>query len=529
MRDLHLPGRSPVFAQDAMVATSHPLAVAVALDTLRSGGTAMDAALAGAVLLGLCEPQMTGIGGDLFALVAPAPDAPVVAFNGSGRAPAGADALALRTGGAGEMPISTAEAVTVPGAVDGMFQLAERFGQLGMEAVLAPAIHYAEHGVPVAPRVAFDWDQAIGTLASSPTPNARAIYLPSGQAPAVGQMHYNPKMAEALRLVAKEGRGAFYEGPIGEDIVATLRALGGTHTLDDLAMTRGEWAEPIMTTYGNYEVVEHPPNGQGATALLILNMLKHFELSKMDPFGANRAHIEAEITKSAYDARNQLIADPDHSAAVEEMLDAGTAARLAARVNPARASAPVVEAPGAPHRDTIYITVVDRDRMAVSLIYSIFHSFGSGIATDRYGILLHNRGAGFNLIPGHPNEYGPGKRPMHTIIPGMLRQKGAVIMPFGVMGGAYQATGHGRFVSNLEDYGLSPQESIDAPRSFAEGATLKMERGYPSKVHSALSEMGHQIEIPATPIGGAQAILMHKSGLLEGASDPRKDGCALGY
>ncbi|OYW48594.1 MAG: gamma-glutamyltransferase, partial [Rhodobacterales bacterium 12-65-15] len=274
--------------------------------------------------------------------------------------------------------------------------------------------------------------------------------------------------------------------------------------------------------------VEHPPNGQGATAILLLNILKHFDIAAMDPFGAPRAHIEAEATKLAYDARNRFIADPGHTTRLDHMLAPGTAARLAALIDPTRAmpgAAPLTEAV---HKDTIYITVVDRDRMAVSLIYSIFWSFGSGFASSRFGINFQNRGAGFTLTPGHPNEAGGGKRPMHTIIPGMVKRGGRVILPFGVMGGAYQSTGHARFVTNLADFGMDLQDAIDAPRSFSGVEGMEVERGYPDSVRARLAEMGHPVVVPDTPIGGAQAILI-EDGLLVGASDPRKDGCALGY
>jgi len=277
------------------------------------------------------------------------------------------------------------------------------------------------------------------------------------------------------------------------------------------------------------DLVEHPPNGQGATAILLLNILSHFDIAAMAPWGAARAHLEAEAARLAYDARNRIIADPDHTARLEHMLAPETAARLAALIDPGRAMAAAAPLAEAVHRDTVYITVVDRDRMAVSLIVSIYHGFGSGIASERFGILFHNRGAGFCLSPGHPNELGGAKRPMHTIIPAMLRESGRVTVPFGVMGGGYQPAGHARFVSNLRDFGLGPQAAIDAPRSFADGAQLRLERGYPDGVARELAGMGHDVVIPDQPLGGAQAIVIHPSGVLEGGSDPRKDGCALGY
>ena len=282
-------------------------------------------------------------------------------------------------------------------------------------------------------------------------------------------------------------------------------------------------------TYKGVELLEHPPNGQGATAILLLNILAHFDLAALDPFGADRAHIEAEAAKLAYDARNRFLADADHTTRLTHMLAPETATALAALINPHRAmpaAAPLTEAV---HKDTIYLTVVDKDRMAVSLIYSVFHSFGAGLASAKFGINFQNRGAGFTLTKGHPNEAAGGKRPMHTIIPGMLRQNGRVTMPFGVMGGAYQPNGHARFITNMVDFGLHPQAAIDAPRCFAGAEGMQVERGYAPEVHAKLADMGHDVHIPDGPIGGAQAILIDDSGVLQGASDPRKDGCALGY
>jgi gamma-glutamyltranspeptidase/glutathione hydrolase len=261
----------------------------------------------------------------------------------------------------------------------------------------------------------------------------------------------------------------------------------------------------------------------------MLNILAQFDLTAMDPFGTERTHIEAEATKLAYDARNRIIADADYTTRLDHMLDMGLARKLAALIDPKKAMASAAPLTEAVHKETIYITVVDRDGMSVSLIYSIFKDFGSGIASDKFGILLHNRGGGFTLEEGHPNELKGGKRPMHTIIPAMLKKKGEVIMPFGVMGGAYQPTGHARVVTNIADYGMDPQAAIDAPRSFSDSGDMKVERGYADRVRQELTEMGHNVSIPRTAIGGAQAILMHDSGVLEGASDPRKDGCALGY
>ncbi len=526
MRDFQLPGRSEVFAVNGLCATSHPLAAKTAINILERGGNAVDAAIAGAVLLGLAEPQSCGIGGDCFVLLKPAGGDHVIALNGSGRAPAGLSAEALRARGLSAIGTESVEAVTVPGAIDALCQLSEDHGKLGLDVCLGPAIHYANEGVPVAPRVAFDWAESAGRLQGP----GRSHYLLSGRVPVAGDLFRAPAHAQALRLVSRHGRAGFYEGPVAEDMVTTLRAAGGCHTLDDFAATRCTYGTPISGRYLRHEILEHAPNSQGATALLMLNILARFDLARLDPFGTARAHIEAEATKLAHDARDRFIADQDHTRALDHMLSEETAERLAALINPARAMQSASEASEAVHRDTVYITVVDRDRMAVSLIYSTYWSFGSGLASNKYGILMQNRGAGFSLKPRHPNEAGPGKRPMHTIIPGMLRREGRLIMPFGVMGGGYQPTGHVRFLTNMLTYGLSPQEAIDAPRSFGDAGVLKLERGYHPTVAVELAAKGHDVVVPDAPLGGAQAILIdYRRGTLIGASDPRKDGCALGY
>ncbi len=524
MRDFHKPGRSAVYATNGICATSHPLAAKVAVQIMEAGGNAMDAAIAGAVLLGFCEPQMTGIGGDCFVLFNPPGSDEIKALNGSGRAPAGIDADGLRAKGNVIAPY-TADAVTIPGAVDAFCRLSKDWGKIGLKATLAPAIHYAEAGIPVAERVASDWAQAVDNLSG----HARDLFLTNGAAPAPGQLFRAPGQAKVLREIAMEGREAFYEGEIAEDMVNSLQAQGGSHTLDDFANTACDYTDPIMGSYGGLDLYEHPPNGQGATAILLLNILKHFDIAGMDPWGAERAHIEAEATKLAYDARNRFVADPDHMTRLHHMTSPETAAALADLVDPGKTMPGNVPAAEAVHKDTIYITVVDKDRMCVSLIYSVFHSFGSGIASDKFGVLFQNRGAGFTLDQGHANAVGPGKRPMHTIIPAMLQKNGKALMPFGVMGGQYQSTGHARFVTNITDFGLSPQAAIDAPRCFAEGDLLNLETSYGDDVRAKLNDLGHNVQTPETAIGGAQAIKIHDDGVLEAGSDPRKDGCAIGY
>jgi gamma-glutamyltranspeptidase/glutathione hydrolase len=524
MRDFQRPGRSAVFALNGMCATSHPLAARVAIDILQAGGNAADAAIAAGLTLGICEPHMAGIGGDCFVLLKPGGEERIVGLNGSGRAPAALSAAALRDRGLRAIPPYGPEAVTVPGAVDAFCRLSATWGRLGLDTVLAPAIRAAEEGVPVGPRTAWDWARVAHLQG-----DARRFFLVDGKAPAVGTVFRAPGQAEVLRRIAREGRAGFYEGAVAEDMVSSLNALGGVHTLDDFAATEATWTEPVTGDYRGAGLAEHPPNGQGATAILMLNILARFDIASLDPFGAARAHLEAEAAKLAYDARDRFIADPDHTRRLAHMLAPDTADRLAALIDPDRALPDPKAASEAIHRDTVCLTVVDRDRMAVSLIYSVYHAFGSGLASARFGIGFQNRGAGFTLAEGHPNEAGGGKRPMHTIIPAMLLRGGRVEMPFGVMGGAYQPAGHARVVSNIVDFGMDPQAAIDAPRSFAGPEGFVVERGYDPAVTAALEARGHAVRPADEPLGGAQAIRIHDSGVLEGASDPRKDGCAIGY
>ncbi|OWU68862.1 gamma-glutamyltransferase [Roseovarius sp. 22II1-1F6A] len=526
MRDFQKPGRSAVYARNGMCATSHPLAAAVAVDLLKQGGSAVDAALGAAAILSLCEPPMTGFGGDCFALVKPAGTEDIIGLNASGRGPAGLDAAAIRAEGHSVMPVTSAHAVTLPGAVSGFLALSERFGRMDLAEVFAPAIRYADEGVPVAPRVALDMGLSTDRLQGF----ARRDYLKDGRALRAGELFRAPGQGEVLRRIVRDGHAGFYQGEVAEDMVNALRAAGGSHTLEDFAGVQPEWTTPISGGYRGLEIVEHQPNGQGTAALLLAAILERFDLASMDPWGPERTHIEAEATKLAYDARDRFVTDPDHMDPVTRLQADGLADKLAALIAPDRVMPDAARISEEVHRDTVYLTVVDKDRMAVSLIYSIFNSFGSGIGTEKFGLLMHNRGAGFSITEGHPNEAAPGKRPMHTILPGMIRQEGRLLMPFGVMGGQYQAAGHARFASNIADYGLDPQSALDAPRAFATEGVLELETGYPEATRAALLKLGHKVTVPDRPIGGAQAIRLNDGGdVLEGASDPRKDGMALGY
>ncbi|MEO1549660.1 MAG: gamma-glutamyltransferase family protein [Pseudomonadota bacterium] len=526
MRDFQAPGRSLVLAQGGMAATSHPLASQVAIQTLQAGGNAVDGALAAAAVLPLCEPHMCGLGGDCFALIQPGDGGAMIGLNASGRAPAGLNGADLRAQGFAQMQPTEAHSVTVPGAVAGFVTLSQDHGRLSLADAWAPAIRYAEAGVPVAPRVASDWTGKVDRLQGI----ARDHYLMQGAAYPLGALFKAPGQAALLSQIAKDGREAFYTGPVAQDMVDALQAAGGTHTAEDFAAQTADYVTPIAGTYRGHTLTELPPNGQGAIALLMLNILERFDMGALDPMSPEKLHIEMEAIKVAYDARTRFIADADHMTRLDHLLSPQTADQLAALIDPKRAL------PGPPsptehvHKETVYLTVVDGDGMMVSLIYSIYDSFGSGLAAPGTGILFHNRGSGFTLDEGHPNEAGPGKRPMHTIIPAMLDLPTGGRMSFGVMGGSYQAAGHARFVSNMVDYGMDPQEAMDHPRMFFEDGQTRLENRYPVESLAALRALGHQNVVHVTdPIGGSQAILRGQTGLLTGASDPRKDGCALGY
>ena len=525
-RDFHLPGRSPVFAREGMAATSHPLATFAAIETLKAGGTAADAAIAAVATLCVVEPAMTGIGGDCFCLVAK-PDT-VWGYNGSGRAGSNASAEKLRANGiAHKIAATSPHAVTVPGAIEAWEAILKAHGRFGLDRALAPAIRYAEDGFPIAPRVAWDWAGVVDKLA--PHAGSQKYYLVNGAAPEVGRVMRFPALAATLKAIAKGGAKAFYEGDIAADIVATVQAAGGDLVADDLARHKGNVVTPISTNYRGLDVVELPPNGQGLTALVLLNILENFDLAKLDPLGAERYHLALEAARLAFGVRDTHIADPAFMREpVAGLLDKGFAKKLSALLNPDK-RVPLPKAP-APTSDTIYMTVVDRDRTAVSIINSLYSVFGTGICTEKTGIMLHNRGTGFVTEAGHPNEIAPDKRPMHTIIPALAMRGGRCVMPFGVMGADYQPMGHASLITNIVDYGMDIQQAIDAPRVFFVGETTEIEHGVSAQAAESLKARGHNVVLRPAPHGGGQAIQIDwDRGLLIGGSDPRKDGCALGY
>ncbi|MER9436126.1 gamma-glutamyltransferase family protein [Mesorhizobium sp. M0618] len=528
MRRFDLPGRSAVIAANGIAATSHPLASATALSVLRERGNAVDAAIAAMATLAVVEPHMTGIGGDSFAIVAE-PNGRVHGLNGSGRAAAGAKLDWYIDAGFSEIPQHSAHSVTVPGALRAWEMLHEQFGSIAFERLFADAIAYAEDGCPVAPRVAFDWAKEAVRLGRDA--GARQHYLLNGRTPLAGEKIRLPALAATLRLIAKFGSKALYEGSVAAEIVEVVQAQGGVLTEEDLASVRPDWVQPIGADYAGQKVLELPPNGTGMVALILFNLLEILGTRRMPPDSADRYHCEIEAARVAYAVRDTMLADPDcMSVSVKELTSPAYAERLAGKIDPLRRN-PDLELPPLPGAHTVYLTVADRDGQVVSLISSISGVFGSQIATPRSGILLHNRGGSFRVEVGHPNAIGPGKRPMHTIIPAMAVEDGKVSVSFGVMGGAFQPMGHAHVFANFADYGMDPQEAIDHGRLFwDDSGSLGFEAGIRAGVLETLKLMGHRVHAASTPWGGAQMIVIdHKRGCYIAGSDPRKDGQAVGY
>lgn len=523
-RDFHQPGRSVTIASEAMAATSHPLATQAALEIMRAGGTAADAAVAACAVLCVVEPAMTGIGGDCFCLVAK-PGKPVWGYNGSGRTSAAFSFDAIRNESA--IGMDSVHAATVPGAIEAWAAILKAHGRFDLGRVLAPAIHYAENGFPVAPRVAHDWAGQAARLAKDA--GAARHYLKDGKAPQIGDVMRAPALGATLRAIGKDGPRAFYRGAVAEEIAATLKERGGFITAEDLARHKGEEVTPIKTRYRDRDIVQLPPNGQGLAALVLLNIFETFDLAALDPLGAERLHIAVEASRLAYAVRDTHVAEPSAMrVGVETLIDKGFARTLAAKIDRTK-RVPLPAAP-TPGNDTVYLTVVDRDRTAVSFINSLYGGFGVGICTPESGVMLQNRGACFVTTEDHPNRIAANKRPMHTIIPSLSLREGECDMSFGVMGGSFQSMGHAYFVSNLTDYGMDVQAAIDHPRLFQDGETTMLEKGVPQAVADRLTAMGHHIARRPDPLGGGQAIAIdRRRGVLIGGSDGRKDGAAAGY
>jgi len=529
MRNLQSPGRSPVSAPSAMASTSHPLSTQAAIAIMQDGGNALDAAIAAAAVQGVVEPGSTGIGGDCFCLYTPAGQERPIAFNGSGRSPMGLSSEWLLERGITSIEQQSPHSVTIPGAVDGWVQLNRDHGRLGLGPILEPAIRYARDGYPITQRVSADFAAGCDVLDR----DAAAVFLRDGKPPAQGARQAQPALARTLEVIAAKGRDGFYKGAVADDILAKLQALGGLHTQNDLDRAIGEYVTPIRTSFRGYDIWECPPNGQGMIALQLLNIMAGIDTFGDDPLNVARMHHEIEAGRLAYRDRSTCLADPSfHDVPVDTIISAEYAASLRGMIDPDNALDPLPPSPLTPHKSTVYISVVDRDRNACSFINTVYYGFGSGIVAPQSGVLLQNRGMGFVVDLAHPNRVEPGKRPLHTIIPGMASKSGRSVMPFGVMGGDYQVFGHMQLLTRMFDFGMDIQMAQDTPRFFPDpfDNIVEVETPIPAHTIDALIARGHRITQASHPIGGSQAIWIDwDEGLLTGGSDPRKDGCAIGY
>lgn len=536
--------RSEVIARNGMACTSHPLASQVAIDILKKGGTAIDAAIAANACLGLMEPTGCGIGGDLFAIVWDAKTKKLYGLNASGRSPKSLTLSYFQEKGLKSIPAYGPLPVSVPGAVDGWFSLHGRFGRLPMRDVLQPAINYAEQGFPVTELVAYYLQLSARRFADQP--NFKEVWMPGGKAPEKGDVFRNPALANTYRLLAEKGRDEFYKGNIARVIDRFIHEQGGFLSYEDLAAHQSEWVEPVGVNYRGYDVWEIPPNGQGMAALQMLNILEGFEFKPEDYGTAKHVHLFTEAKKLAFEDRSKYYADPDFvKIPVQELLSKEYAARRRALIDPGRAASNV-SAGELFSQNTIYLTVADAAGNMISLIQSNYRGMGSGMVPPGLGFMLQDRGELFSLDPKHANVYAPGKRPFHTIIPAFVTKDGEPFVSFGVMGGDYQPIGHTQIVMDLIDFNMNLQEAGDAPRLDHQGGNsdptgeatgqgsgrgeILLEHGFDYEVIRQLMQMGHKVGYGLGGYGGYQAIRWDKERKVYfGASESRKDGCAIGY
>ncbi|MDX9724918.1 MAG: gamma-glutamyltransferase [Bacteroidales bacterium] len=532
--------RSEVIAQNGMAATSQPLATQAAIEILKKGGNAIDAAIAANAVLGVVEPTGCGIGGDLFAIIWSAEKQKLYGLNASGRSPRSLKLEYFKDNGHEFIPSFGPLPVSVPGCVDGWFEMHEMFGRLTMREILQPAINYARIGFPVSEVIAYYLDR--NTQSLKDFPNIKETYMPGGKSPAKGQIFKNPGLANTLDKIAKGGRNEFYRGSIAKTIAAFMKSQGGFLTYDDMARHSSEWVEPVSSGYRGFDIWELPPNGQGIATLQMLNILEGFDLARVGFGSAEYMHLFIEAKKLAFEDRAKFYADPRFSSVpVTQLISKKYAAERRKLINRQRAGR-VYDAGRIEAGNTIYLTVADRFGNMVSLIQSNYRGMGSGMCPPGLGFVLQDRGEMFSLSPGHANVYAPGKRPFHTIIPGFITRNGKPYISFGVMGGDMQPQGHAQVIINLLDFGMNLQEAGDAPRMYhygsseptgqnmTDGGTLCLEDGFRWEVIQKLLSMGHRIEWNLGSYGGYQAIMWdEKNKVWYGASESRKDGQAAGY
>ena len=532
--------RSPVLTTSAMAATSQPLATQVALDVMKSGGNAIDAAIAANALLGLVEPTGNGIGGDLFAIVWHAETEKLYGLNASGRSPQSLSRQWFIDRDYTSIPSHGPLPVSVPGAVDGWYMLHERFGRLPMPQLLQPTIDYAENGFPVSQLIAYYWQRSVPILEK--WPGFVEQFTKNGEAPSEGEIWRNLGLASTLKALAKGGRDAFYLGDIARTIADYMEENGGFLSLQDLADHRGNWIEPVSTNYRGYDVWELPPNGQGIAALQILNIVEQFDVANMGRESAEFVHLFTEAKKLAFEDRAKYYADPDfNKIPVRQLISKPYAQSRAKLIDQTRASRAYSAGKLLEEGDTIYLTTADSEGNMVSLIQSNYRGMGSGMTPPGLGFILQDRGEMFSLEEGHFNQFEGGKRPFHTIIPAFVTKDGKPWMSFGLMGGAMQPQGHAQIIINMVDFGLDVQAAGDAPRihhsgsseptgeKMTDGGILNLETGYPLATIRQLIRMGHKIQYANGPYGGYQAIYRADNGVYWGATESRKDGHAAGY
>lgn len=531
--------RSEVIAQQGMAATSQPLATQVALDILKQGGNAVDAAIAANAMLGLVEPTGNGIGGDLFAIVWDAKSKQLYGLNASGRSPKSLTLGYFKEHGMVSIPSYGPLPVSVPGAVDGWFELHGKFGSLPMTSILAPTIQYAKQGFPVSELIAWYMQRSVSRL--SQYPGFKETFMPGGQAPVKGQIFRNPDLANTLEKIATGGRDAFYKGDIARTIAAYMKEQGGFLSYEDLASHTSDWVDPVSTNYRGYDVWELPPNGQGIAALQILNILEGYDIQGMGYGSAEYIHTFVEAKKLAFEDRAKYYADPAfNEIPVDWLISKEYATKRRQLIDPSKA-AKTYDA-GLYQGDTIYLTTADKEGNMVSLIQSNYRGMGSGMTPTGLGFILQDRGELFSLKEGHFNVYAPGKRPFHTIIPAFVTKDGQPWLSFGVMGGGTQPQMHAQIVINLVDFGMNLQEAGDAPRilhsgssqptdeRMSDGGYVSLESGFTPLVRRQLVQMGHTLTDVSGAFGGYQAIMRDpQTGVYYGASESRKDGQAAGY
>jgi len=532
--------RSEVIAANGMAATSQPLATQVAIDILKKGGNAIDAAIAANAMLGLVEPTGSGIGGDLFAIIWSAEKNKLYGLNASGRSPRSLKLEYFKENGYEFIPSRGPLPVSVPGCVDGWFEMHEMFGRLTMKDILQPAISYAREGFPVSEVIAYYLASNVKALEEYP--NIKEVYAPGGKVPAKGEIFKNPYLANTLEKIVKGGRNEFYRGSIAKEIAAFMKKQGGFLSYDDLSRHHSEWIEPVKTNYRGYEVWELPPNGQGIAALQILNILEGYDIASMGFGSAEYVHLFTEAKKIAFEDRAKYYTDPlFEKVPVDQLISKKYAAERRKLINPERAGR-VFDAGMIEAGNTIYLTVADKYGNMVSLIQSNYRGMGSGMCPTGLGFILQDRGEMFSLAPGHANVYAPGKRPFHTIIPAFITKNGKPWISFGVMGGDMQPQGHVQIVCNIIDFKMNLQEAGDAPRIYhtgsseptgeqmTDGGILHLESGFRTEVIQKLMSMGHRIQGNLGGFGGYQAIMWdEKNKVFYGASESRKDGQAAGY